>query len=308
MTAVDALDQRLLRAFVVVAEELHFGHAARRLHISQPPLSVQIKKLEEAVGAVLFDRDRRHVALTDAGLHLLPVARRWLREADQVVSQLHRVAAGQSGLLRVGYTTPATYEILPIWLGKLRKASPELQLELMELRSGQQPAALLEQRIELGFACGPLNAAGVTEQVLFREPMVVALPSRHPLAARRKIPVRALRGQPAILARADIEPAWANAASEALGRAGVSLTPVQETDSKLALISLVAAGLGLSIVSRSTAKLRRRGVVFRELSGLDLQVPLTLLSLPERSPRASRGSELALELGRELADCRAIPR
>ncbi|MCB9608525.1 MAG: LysR family transcriptional regulator [Polyangiaceae bacterium] len=304
MTDVEALDQRLLRAFVVVAEELHFGRAARRLHISQPPLSMQIKKLEELVGAPLFERDRRHVELTDAGAYLLPTARRWLKEAEQTVQRLQAVAAGQAGVLRVGYTPTATYELLPVWLRELKKQLPGLSLELVELGSPAQVAALQSERIELGLACGPVlagattDAAQLSESVLHHDRLVVALPSRHPLAARRSVPVRALDGQLAVFVKPEVEPAWANAASVALGRAGVVLDVVQETDTKLALLGLIASGMGLSVVSRSMTRVGRKGVVFRELSGLKLRLSLTALSRAETSMRVQHALGLAQRLAR----------
>src|ERR1700759_4753366 len=111
MSVLDGMEPRLLRSFVAVAEELHFGRAAKRLHIAQPPLSMQIRTLEERLGARLLDRDRRHVALTEAGAFLLERARHLLREAERSSREVKRIARGEASVLSIGYTPTATYEV-----------------------------------------------------------------------------------------------------------------------------------------------------------------------------------------------------
>jgi DNA-binding transcriptional LysR family regulator len=292
-SAVDALEPRLLRSFVTVAEELHFGRAAARLHISQPPLSAQIKKLETELGVVLLERDRRHVALTEAGRFLLARARHLLAEAERSCVEAGRIARGEAGVLTVGYTSTATYEVLPPLLHAFRKRSPDVQLELVEMRSRLQPDGLRSGRIEVGFACGPLDEQGIDEYVLAKEPFVAALPRRHPLAARKRLRLRDLDGAPFVLVRPDIEPAWADACTRSLVRAGIQVTVVQETDTKIALLGLVAAGLGVSLVSASMKRLGRDGVVFRDIEGWSLRVPLVGLLGPSPSARAMQLMQLA---------------
>lgn len=289
------LDPRLLRSFVAVAEELHFGRAARRLHISQPPLSVQIKKLEESLGARLFERDRRHVALTEAGAFLLPRARHLLAEAERSASEVLRIARGEAGVLAVGYTPTATYEVLPPLLRAFRKRAPEVRLELLELRSAEQPEALRHGRIEVGLACGPLDPPDLSEHVLVRERFVLAVSRGHRLARGGDVPLRALDGEGLILVRPDLEPAWADACTRALARARIRMPVVQETDGKIAMLGLVAAGLGVSLVSASMMRLGREGVVYRELPELRARVPLTLLTQQAPSPRAAELLRLAQE-------------
>jgi DNA-binding transcriptional LysR family regulator len=282
------MEPRLLRSFVAVAEELHFGRAARRLHIAQPPLSVQIQKLEQELGASLFARDRRRVELTDAGAALLPHARRLLADHARVAVEVRRVADGGAGTLAVGYTPTATYDVLPAAVPAFRAAAPDVKLELVELRSAQVPDAIARGRVELGVVCAPVEAGALVSHTLVRESLVVALPARHPLAARARVPASRLKSEPFVGVDRSVEPAWADAVTRALRRAGVEPELVQETDSKLALLGLIASGVGLSVMSESVSRLARVGVVFRPLTGVRVKLPLAVLSTRAPSPRAQR--------------------
>jgi DNA-binding transcriptional LysR family regulator len=286
MSALEAMEPRLLRSFIAVAEELHFGRAAKRLHISQPPLSMQIRALEERLGARLLERDRRHVALTEAGAFLLERARHLLSEAEGASREVLRIARGEGGVLSIGYTPTATYEVLPRLLHQYRKAFPGVRLELVELRSGLQGDALRSGRIEVGLACGPALEEDLGEYPLTQDYFVAALPQRHPLAAKKALQLRQLGEEPFVAVRPDVEPAWARACAEALRRARVRLEVVQETDSKVALIGLVAAGVGAALVTASMRRLGRHGVVYRNIVDLQLRVPLVGLVGPRPSARA----------------------
>lgn len=289
----EAADLTLLRSFVAVAEELHFGRAARRLHMAQPPLSMRIKRLEDGLGVRLLERSRRHVALTEAGAFLLSRARALLSEAERARHETQRVARGEGGILSVGYTPTATFEVLPRVLAALRKSRPDLRLELREMASPAQPEALRAGRIELGFACGPLQSEGVEEERLRDEALVLALPARHPLAKDRSVPVAALAALPFVLVRPDIEPAWAQASLAALRSRRVRLDVVQETDSKIAQLGLVAAGVGVALVSESVTRLGFRGVAYRPVAGLGLELPLVLLLPARATPRARECAGIA---------------
>jgi DNA-binding transcriptional LysR family regulator len=286
MSTSDGLEPRLLRSFVAVAEELHFGRAAKRLHITQPPLSAQIRALEERLGARLFERDRRHVALTEAGRFLLDRARHLLTEAESASREVGRIARGESGVLAVGYTPTATYDVLPRLVRRFRAAAPDVRLELVELRSALQSEALRAGRLEVGLACGPVEEEGIREHVLAEDRFMAALPRQHSLAAKKRLKLRDLEGEPFVAVRPDIEPAWANACANALGRARVRLDIVQETDSKVALLGLVAAGIGAAIVSASMRRLARHGVLYRDIADLTVRLPLVGLLAASPSPRA----------------------
>ncbi|NUP06188.1 MAG: LysR family transcriptional regulator [Polyangiaceae bacterium] len=293
MNTLDAMEPRLLRSFIAVGEELHFGRAAARLHISQPPLSVQIRTLEDRLGLRLFERDRRHVALTEAGAFLLERARRLLADGERAALEAARIARGEGGVLAVGYTPTATYEVLPRCLRSFRSRRPDVRLELVELRSRLQIEALHEGRIEIGFACGPLNEVGLVEHTLAEDHFVAALPCRHALTAKSRLRLRDLDGEKCIAVRPDVEPEWALAANDALVRGRVHLDVVQETDTKVAMLGLVAAGLGLAIASASMRRLARDGVVYREISDLRVRVPLVGLVAPNTSPRAQALLDIA---------------
>lgn len=288
------METRLLRSFVAVAEELHFGRAARRLHLSQPPLSLQIRKLEAELGAVLFARSRRHVALTEAGQVLLARARYLLAESERAAAEVARVARGEAGVLTIGYTATASHRVLPEVVPAFRHRHADLRLELVEMRSALQPPAIAEGRIELGLVCAPVGAAGLVETPLVREKLVAVLPAKHPLAARRRLRPSDLDGAAYVGVRPDVEPAWAEASARALKRAGCVPRLVQETDSKVSLVGLVAAGLGVSVVSESMTVLEREGVVYRPLDGLGLELTLSVLLPPTPSPRAGALATLLL--------------
>jgi DNA-binding transcriptional LysR family regulator len=288
MNAEDELELRLLRSFVAVAEELHFGRAARRLHISQPPLSMQIRKLEALIGARLFERDRRSVALTEAGGFLLERARHLLGESARACAEARRIGKGESGALAIGYTASATYEVLPPLVRAFRKARPDVRLELIEMRSPLQPEALRASRIEVGLACGPVKAPDLEERIVVEESFVVAVGHQSPLARRERVRVRDLEREPFVLVRPDLEPAWAEACSAALHRAGIQPSIAQETDSKIAMLGLVAANLGISLVSASMQRLGRAGVRFLPLADFKVRLPLVSLTLPTASPRARK--------------------
>lgn len=295
------MEHRLLRSFVAVAEELHFGRAAKRLHISQPPLSIQIQKLERDLGAKLFERTQRHVALTPAGEELLGRARHLLAEAERASIEVQRIARGEAGVLAIGYSATATHAVLPRVVPAFRAAHRGVRLELREMRSALQPEALRDRRIDLGLACAPVDANPheIDSIPLVREALVVVLPRAHPLARRPALRPKDIDGAPYVGVRPDIEPAWAGASIRALRAAGVSFDVVQETDTKIALLGLVAAGLGISVVSESMAMLARRGVVFRPLRGIALR--LELAALVTRTPSPAAAAFLALSRARVTA-------
>jgi len=289
------MEPRLLRSFVAVAEELHFGRAAKRLHLSQPPLSMQIRRLEAELGVQLFERSRHGVSLTEPGQVLLGRARSLLAEADRAVAEVQRVSRGEAGVLAIGYAPNAAFEILPRLVPAYRKRWPDVRLDLIELRSPDQPAALRTGRIEVGFVCSPIDASGLVERIVSRERLVVALPAKHPLARRKRVPVGALRFEPYVRVPPEIEPGWSGQCFAALEKAGVSLEVSQEADSKLAMLGLVAAGMGLSVVSESMSRLGPRGVAFRPLTGVSTRLSLSVLCTATPSPRARALVDLAAQ-------------
>jgi DNA-binding transcriptional LysR family regulator len=216
-----------------------------------------------------------------------------LAEAQRARFEVQRIGQGEAGVLAVGYTPTAVYELLPKLIPAFAKARPDVRLEWVEMRSAQLVAAVREHRIEIGFACGPMSQPDLHERVLVYEKLIAAIPAKHPLARRAKISPHALAAEPIVLVRRDVEPIWADASRAAIAESGYALNVVQETDTKLALLGLVAAGVGLSPVSSSMRHLGRRGVVFRDLTGLSLKLPLVALTTATPTARASELLRLA---------------
>jgi DNA-binding transcriptional LysR family regulator len=304
------MELRHLRYFVAVAEELHFGRAARRLHISQPPLSSQIRDLERELHVELFVRSHHQVELTDAGRVLLVRARDLLHRADDLAAEAASVARGASGLVSVGYTTPAAYVLLPRWLELIKQRLPQVDVRLIELASPAQPRALEERRIDLGLACLPVPTQGMLARPLSTERITVAIPARHELSKRSKLRLADLRGVTQVVLRDSPEQGWAQACADELTRAKVVAPVAAEADTKLALLGLVAAQLGVAVISSSLATLERPGVVFRAVIDAKTKLALGALYRPTLSPLVSELIELAVTAGQpgEAGDRRARAR
>ena len=200
------MELRHLRSFLAVAEELHFGRAATRLHISQPPLSQQIRRLEDEIGARLFRRTNRRVQLTPAGRAFLAEARQAIACAERAVGAAQRAERGELGELVIGYVTSATYGPLPDVIRVFRKRLPEVQLKLRNLRSVQQSQALLDRRIDVGLVRPHAADSRIAYEALWREPVVVALPSDHPLAHRTAVDIADLATDIFLIAPAEEVP------------------------------------------------------------------------------------------------------
>jgi DNA-binding transcriptional LysR family regulator len=172
-----------LAAFIAVAEEFHFGRAAERLNMTQPPLSRQIQKLERIVGTELLERDNRKVQLTPAGLAFLDEARRLLTLAGRAPATARRIASGRTGILRIGFTAASGYSVLGPLLEQISGIVPDVDIELQELVTGEQLDGLLTGELDLGLARPPFDARTFDSRLMSRESMVLTVPSGHPLAA-----------------------------------------------------------------------------------------------------------------------------
>ena len=175
------MELRLLRYFTVVAEELHFSRAAARLNMAQPPLSQQIRRLEEELGVQLLARTKRHVELTDPGRLFLDSAREILARVDRAVTEVQRAARGEVGHITIGLVSSVSYEdILPRVLRAYRERHPSVAITLQEMSSGEQLTALREGRIQVGFLRPPIQGLGITTLTVLREPLVAVLPASIP--------------------------------------------------------------------------------------------------------------------------------
>ncbi|MGZ4788222.1 MAG: LysR substrate-binding domain-containing protein [Terriglobales bacterium] len=275
------IDLRHLRYFVAVAEELHFGRAALRLHIAQPPLSQQIKQLERNLGHPLFVRTSRAVSLTAAGKELLERARRILTRMDEDLAAVRRVGRGDVGTLTIAFTGSAILsDPLPEAIRTYRRRYPEVDLRLREMGTMMQIDALRDGSIDLGFLRDPGPFDGLVIEELLREPYVAVLPSRHPLARLTTVPVKKLRGEPFIFHRRSIGPLAYDRTMAICQHHGFLPQVVQEAPQWPTAIRLVESGLGVTIAPRCVSKLETMGVVFRPI---DAKRPFTEVSLGHRN-------------------------
>lgn len=190
---------RLLRYFVTVAEERHFGRAAERLHIAQPPLSQQIQKLERQLGAELIDRSRRPIELTDAGRALFDEAQLALTHAERAFAAARRTATGQLGQLRIGALQAAVDGVLPYVMRAHRRQFPDVRLELSELNSVEQVEQLISHRIDVALLRGPVDEPSLTIQPLIDDPLAAVVCEDHALADQQRIEPALLAHEPMIL-------------------------------------------------------------------------------------------------------------
>ncbi|HZX25864.1 MAG TPA: LysR family transcriptional regulator [Telluria sp.] len=261
------IDLRALRYFVTVAEELHFGRAAARLHMTQPPLSQAIANLEEALGAPLFLRDRRSVAMTAAGAVLLPEARRLLDGAAELPELVRRAASGEEGRLALSFVSSADYSVLPPFLSKYRERYPNVQIALQEATSDVQVEDLLHGRIDAGLLIPPLPDRALAELDYLKvlsEPLILAAPAGT-LRGRGPLHLKQAPRLPLIIFPRKIAPALHDAILGCLRAAGLTPPVAQEAIQMQTIVSLVAAGMGLALVPQSVSNLMRPGVEYRAL-------------------------------------------
>ncbi len=265
------MELRHLRYFSVLADELHFGRAAQRLAISQPPLSVAIRQLEEAVGTRLFDRNSKTVRLTPAGQALRASARRLLRQAEEAALEARDVAAGSAGLLRIGFVGAMLYRGLPQALRAFQAQHPAVRISLAELNSGEQITELLHDRLDLGFMHTARMPRDLSCRLLLTEPFVACLPSGHALARKRVLAPTDLREQPFVLFARASSPDYHERILSICAQAGFLPEVRHEVRHWLAGVSLVAQGLGVALVPQAMQRSALKGAVFRPLEGVTAQ-------------------------------------
>ncbi|PBN01001.1 LysR family transcriptional regulator [Pseudomonas aeruginosa] len=285
------MELRHLRYFIAVAEELHFGRAAERLGISQPPLSQQIQALEEEIGARLFERTNRRVELTDAGRLFLDESRQVLAQVDKAVLLARRAHLGELGELKIGFTSSAPFtSTIPSSIHAFRKAYPDVHLDLQEMSSRQVLKALLEESLQVG-VIRPLALPDAVHWVeLFREPLVAVLRADHPLAAGSEdgVAIAALAEEPFVFFPRSYGTGLYDQVIALTRQAGFSPRIAQEASEAMTIIGLVSAGLGVSILPASFRRTRVDGVVYRTLSDPEATTAVWLVR------RQNEGSPLAL--------------
>jgi DNA-binding transcriptional LysR family regulator len=272
------MELRHLRYFVAVAEELSFNRAAQRLRISQPPLSNQIKQLEEELGVQLFERSSRGVRMTEAGEALLDEARRIFVQLEQTTRVVQRVGHGEVGRLTLGFVPSASNEMLPSILRTFRHRYPEVELFLREMRPDRVVQRLHDQQIDAGFLYLPLDDASLNVECVSREPLVLALPESHRLASKPRIALQALTEEPFILPARYSMPGLYGQVTKACHQAGFVPRAVQKDVWLMqTIVGLVAGNICVALVPASLRNLRRRGVVYKQVYGLSPTVELGMV-------------------------------
>ncbi|MBN6729813.1 LysR substrate-binding domain-containing protein [Burkholderia multivorans] len=264
-------DLRQWRYFVTVADERHFGRAAERLSITQPPLSQAIRALEEALGVALFARTKRSVALTAVGAALLPDVRRLLAAADALPPLARRLARGEAGSLALAFVSTADYGLLPSLLRAFGARYPQVRLQLAEATSDVQIDELVAGRIDAGLVIPPVpprHAAGLSYLPVVREPLVVAMPAGASDAPEdAPVHLAEIAALPLVIFPRRLAPGFYDIITGCYGAAGAIPRIGQEAIQMQTIVSLVSAGMGVALVPQSLRNLRRTGVVYRPLAG-----------------------------------------
>jgi DNA-binding transcriptional LysR family regulator len=256
-------DLHQLRCFVAVAEELHFGRAAARLNMTQPPLSRQIQVLEHTLDAPLFDRTSRSVRLTPAGRGFLVEAQRILKLAASAALVANRVAAGKSGLIKVGFTAAAAYTFVPELIAACRAKLPEIELVLREMVTSDQIEALESGQIDVGLVRPPVARPELDAVRVVSEPLLAALPKGHALARKKTLAIRDFDDQPFIMYSPFESRYFYDLLVTQFTTARILPRYVQHLSQIHSVLALVRAGLGLALVPKSAAALQFAGVVLR---------------------------------------------
>ncbi len=283
------IDLRQMRQFIAVAEELHFHRAAARLHMSQPPLTASVRKLEESIGAALIERGNRVVGLTAAGAAFLDEARRTVRQADQAVAAARNAADGRSGTVRVCHVGSALYGQLPALIRRFRRECPAVRLELREATSVQQVDLVRAGRADLAVVIPPLaDASDMQLRAMDTDRLAIALPRDHALAAEGRVALDRLAGERFVLWPAAEGRGFHVRVARLCAEAGFVPDIVQEAHGMHAVLSLVAVGAGVSIVPASMSGFRADEVTYHPLEQAEAQFETALCWLPPLGPAATR--------------------
>lgn len=260
------MELRQLQYFAAVAAELHFGHAAARLHVSQSALSQQVRALERELGVRLFERTTRAVRLTPVGHGIHEQVKTLLTQSERTTDRIRRLAAGSAGQLRIGFVPSAAYDLLPRIVAPFGRASPDVELVLREAPTSVQLDRIAAGDLDVGLIRDIPEAPEVRLLPLVSEPLILACPRDHPAAARRRVRLASLRGERFIVLPAAVAPAM-YAVIDGLARAaGVDLSPALEALAFPTTLGLVASGMGVAIVPASVRANHPPGLVYRPLT------------------------------------------
>jgi len=291
------MELRQLRYFAAVAQELHFGRAAKRMNISQPPLSMQIRNLEEELGTRLFNRTSRQVELTAAGAVFLTQVEQILASLDGAVESARQAGQGNIGRLSVGFVGPAMDAFLPEIIRRFQTRHPGITLGLTESGTRRQIEDLYAGRIQIGFArLYRHRPEGLAAQVIWREPYMLAVPGDHPLACQKSVVLSHLKKESFIMYPRTLQPQLYDSMIACFKNSGFTPKIVQEARTKHTTIALVAAGLGVAIVPSSSKVIGRKGVFFLDLDASLPGIEITMLwRQKDKSPVLDRFVKFAMQ-------------
>jgi DNA-binding transcriptional LysR family regulator len=284
------IELRSLRQFLAVAEELHFGRAALRLHMTQPPLTQAIQKLEQELGAPLFERSSRSVRLSPAGAALLPPARRLLLEAEQLGRLVRAAAEGQRGRVRLGFVSTVGFGELPRWLRAFREQQPDIVLSLREATLDVQLQQFGREDLDAGFVIHAPGAlpTGFEALGIAREPMVLALSAEEALAAKPRLSAADILALPLVIFPRDIAPSLFDAVLAFYRDHQFTPAIAQEAIQMQTIVNLVSAGMGAAWVPESVMGLQRTGVVYKRVAGTVPVCETSLIWRPDAGPAVRR--------------------
>ncbi|MER8910186.1 LysR family transcriptional regulator [Mesorhizobium sp. M0854] len=271
------MNHKLMQSFMAVAEELHFGRAAARLHISQPPLTKQIQQLEQAMGVRLLERTKRKVELTAAGRVFLDEVRAVLQQTEQAVELARKADRGETGHLAVGFIDAAIYSVVPSVVQRFTKRYPEVELSLTDLRIPNQVRAVAERQLDIGFVHPPVIHNALKVESILVEPLIVALPETHRLASEAEVALADLASEALIQFPRSINPSLYDEIVGLCRSSGFSPRIVREATPKQTIIGLVSVGLGVSLLPACLQNLRRSGVVYRPIQGRTLSIDTSII-------------------------------
>lgn len=287
------MELRHLRYFLSVAEELHFGRAAKKLHIAQPPLSQQIRQLEQELGLQLFHRTKRRVQLTAAGAVFAAAMQKVMNQIEQGVQAAQQASRGEIGQLIIGFVSSAAYNVLPEILRRFRTHFPAVNLILHELTTAQQQQWFQAGRIDVGIARPPIQNDTIDSRILLQESLVVALPDSHRLAKQTQVSQFEIATEPFILFPRHAGPGLYDQIISLCQQAGFSPHVVQEAIQMQTTVSLVAAEIGIAIVPESLQNLQRPGVVYRQFVEPTPQAEIAMIWQKDKvSPTLQRFLEI----------------
>jgi len=294
------MELRHLKYFVAVATELHFTRAAERLGIGQPPLSQQIRQLEQEIGAQLFVRDRRGVALTEAGQAFLIEARSVLEGAERAKESARRIASGELGALSMGFTVSASiHPFVPRLIRTFRGRYPGVDVSLVENSTLELMQRVHKGSVDLAFVRAPTaDMPGVRVETLLSEPMLAVVPATHELARRKAIDLRELAAEMFIFYPRKVGVGLYNAVVQACESAGFTPAEGIEVPQLTSVVTFVAAGMGVSVIPATMSQLQAEGVRYLPLKG---QQPIANLAIAYRPKAPSSALGFAIELSRESA-------